>query len=114
MRIGRITRKLLMNWYALGFTAIFTLGLTGAAGLQPVARLLFKKIRPSRLCLFLCLSRRKGNCACPCPRWRHQNWTEALPASHAFTSSFVYPQTIEREAFAVQVGPKSDKRRAWQ
>jgi hypothetical protein len=33
MRIGSITRKVLMNWYALSFTAIFTLGLTGAVGL---------------------------------------------------------------------------------
>ncbi len=43
MRIGRITRKLLMNWYALGFTAIFTLGLTGAAGLTTSRKTSFQK-----------------------------------------------------------------------
>src|SRR5882724_9585314 len=32
MLIAKVTRKVLMNWYALTFTAIFTLGLTGAVG----------------------------------------------------------------------------------
>jgi hypothetical protein len=38
MLIAKITRKLLMNWYALTFTAIFTFGLTAAAGLTTARR----------------------------------------------------------------------------
>ena len=38
MLIAKITRKLLMNWYALTFTAILTLGLTATAGLTTARR----------------------------------------------------------------------------
>jgi len=42
MSIAEITRKLLMHWYALTFTAIFTLGLTGAVGLTTARRTSFR------------------------------------------------------------------------
>jgi hypothetical protein len=42
MLIANITRKVLMNWYALTFTAIFTLGLTGAVGLTAARRTSFR------------------------------------------------------------------------
>ena len=42
MLIAKITRKLLMNWYALTFTAIFTLGLTATAGLTTARRTSFR------------------------------------------------------------------------
>jgi hypothetical protein len=42
MSIAKITRKLLMNWYALTFCAIFTLGLTGALGLTAARRTSFR------------------------------------------------------------------------
>ncbi len=42
MSIAKITRKLLMNWYALPFCAIFTLGLTGALGLTAARRTSFR------------------------------------------------------------------------
>jgi len=41
MQTGSITRKVLMNWYALSFTAIFTLGLTGAVGLTTARKTSF-------------------------------------------------------------------------
>ncbi len=41
MQTGSITRRVLMNWYALGFTAIFTLGLTGAVGLTAARKTSF-------------------------------------------------------------------------
>jgi hypothetical protein len=41
MQTGTITRKVLMNWYALSFTAIFTLGLTGAVGLTTARKTSF-------------------------------------------------------------------------
>jgi len=43
MQIGRITRKVLMNWHALSFTTIFTLGLTGAVGLPTSRKTSFQK-----------------------------------------------------------------------
>jgi hypothetical protein len=42
MLIAKVTRKLLLNWYALTFTAIFTLGLTGAVGLSTSRRTSFR------------------------------------------------------------------------
>ena len=42
MQTGSITRKMLMNWYALSFTAIFTLGLTGAVGLTAARKTSFR------------------------------------------------------------------------
>ena len=42
MRTGSITRKVLMNWYALSFSAIFTLGLTGAIRLTAARKTSFQ------------------------------------------------------------------------
>ena len=42
MLIAKITRKVLMNWYALSFTAIFTHGLTGAVGLTASRKTSFR------------------------------------------------------------------------
>lgn len=42
MLIAKVTRKVLMNWYALSFTAIFTLGLTGAVSLTAARKTSFQ------------------------------------------------------------------------
>ena len=44
MRTGSITRKVLMNWYALSFSAIFTLGLTGAIRLTAARKTSFQPV----------------------------------------------------------------------
>src|SRR5207253_2610443 len=42
MLIAKVTRKVLLNWYALTFTAIFTLGLTDAVGVTAVLKTSFR------------------------------------------------------------------------
>jgi hypothetical protein len=101
MQIGRITRKVLMNWHALSFTTIFTLGLTGAVGLTTSRKTSFQKDKAKQALPFS-LPCPPGKKIVPVHAVADQNWTEASAAGHAFTSSFLYSHTVKREIIVVR------------